>query len=226
VVDAGQQAKNEPIDEVVLFEKMNPAPYNPRLDLTPADPEYRKLEKSILKHGHLQPLVWNRRTGNLVGGHQTLKVLKAAGHKKAQTAVVDLDENEEKALNLALNKTGGRWNQAKLAELLSELKDQIEDMEETGFDEIEVDAIAGQAELDNVLSQFETEEEDEYGPPPDLDTISTRNYVVEVRFPDRTSSNKFIKWLGVDQEHRGRTIVIHERALPFLKEADHENTEG
>lgn len=214
--------------ETVKLKQMNPAPYNPRVDQQPGDREYQTLEHSILKHGHIQPLVWNRRTGNLVGGHQTLKVLTAAGQDKADTIVIDVDENEERAINLVLNKTGGRWNQAKLAKLLSELKDQLEDIKDTGFDEIEYDAIAGQRDLEDILHQIEAEEEApaaeaETFEPEDPGIASTRNYVVEVRFPDRTSSNEFIKQLGVDQEHRGRTIVIHESALPFLKEAAHED---
>ena len=55
----------------IPFSKVNPAPYNPRIDLQPEDPEYKKLEKSIEEFGLVQLLVWNKRTGNLVGGHQT-----------------------------------------------------------------------------------------------------------------------------------------------------------
>lgn len=53
------------------------APYNPRLDLKPGDPEYDKLAKVIGEFDLVEPLVWNKRTGNLVGGHQRLKILKA-----------------------------------------------------------------------------------------------------------------------------------------------------
>lgn len=55
--------------------KINPAAYNPRMDLQPNDPEYQKLKKSIEEFGYIDPLIWNERTGNLVGGHQRYKIL-------------------------------------------------------------------------------------------------------------------------------------------------------
>ena len=55
--------------------KIKTAKYNPRKDLQPGDPEYEKLKASLQEFGVVDPLVWNKRTGNLVGGHQRLKVL-------------------------------------------------------------------------------------------------------------------------------------------------------
>ncbi|EJB2322969.1 TPA: ParB N-terminal domain-containing protein, partial [Listeria monocytogenes] len=55
--------------------KINPAAYNPRIDLMPGDLEYEKLKKSIEEFGYIDPLIWNERTGNLVGGHQRYKIL-------------------------------------------------------------------------------------------------------------------------------------------------------
>ena len=73
-----------------LINKINPAVYNPRLDLKPGDPEYDKLKQSILNFGYVEPLVWNERTGNLVGGHQRLKILIEQGFKEVEVSVVDL----------------------------------------------------------------------------------------------------------------------------------------
>lgn len=50
--------------------RINPAPYNPRVRLEPGEPEYERLRKNIVEIGLVEPLVWNERTGNLVGGHQ------------------------------------------------------------------------------------------------------------------------------------------------------------
>lgn len=52
----------------VEVNKINPAAYNPRIDLQPGDNEYEKLKKSIEEFGYIDPLVWNKQTGNLVGG--------------------------------------------------------------------------------------------------------------------------------------------------------------
>lgn len=97
------------------------AHYNPRLDLKPGDPAYEKLKRSITEFGYVEPLVWNQRTGHLVGGHQRLAVLRDLGYEEAEVVVVDLPLEKEKALNLALNKIQGDWDEAKLAALLEEL---------------------------------------------------------------------------------------------------------
>ncbi len=121
--------------ERISIDKINPAPYNPRVDLTPDDPEYKKLEKSIATFGYVEALIWNRRTETLISGHQRLKVLIAQGKKEVEVSVVDLPLSKEKALNLALNKIEGRWDDDKLAVLLSELS-KIPDFDVglTGFD--------------------------------------------------------------------------------------------
>ena len=64
--------------------KIKPAAYNPRKDLKPGDPEYDKLKRIIGKYDLVEPLVWNRQTGNLVGGHQRLKILKDRGDETVQ----------------------------------------------------------------------------------------------------------------------------------------------
>ena len=83
----------------ISIRELNPACYNPRASLEPGDPDYEKLKQSISRFGHVQPVVWNRRTGNVVGGHQSLKVLEDLGYAEADCVVVDLGEAEEKTLN-------------------------------------------------------------------------------------------------------------------------------
>ncbi len=107
--------------EPIRVSRINPAPYNPRLDLQPGDPEYEKLARSIDEFGCVEPLVWNKRTRHLVGGHQRFKVLLARGATEVDVSVVDLPLEREKALNIALNKIAGDWDQDKLARLLDEL---------------------------------------------------------------------------------------------------------
>jgi DNA modification methylase len=113
---------------------VNPAPYNPRKNLKPNDPEYEALRRSIDRWGLVEPLVWNERSGNLVGGHQRLKILKDKKAKEVEVSVVDLDANDEAALNVALNKIEGGWDMKLLADLLSELDANGYDATLTGFD--------------------------------------------------------------------------------------------
>lgn len=118
--------------------EMNRATYNPRVELIPGDTEYENLRRSILTYGMLIPAVWNKRTNNLVGGHQRLTVLENEGETEVEVSVVDLDETQEKQLNVALNKIEGGWDEEKLSALLAELG---EDAPLTGFSQAEIDSL-------------------------------------------------------------------------------------
>ena len=122
----------------IPIEQINPAPYNPRKDLKPGDPEYEKIRNSIARFGYIDPVIWNKRSGNLVGGHQRFKVLLETGAKEIDCVVVDLDATDEKAANIALNKISGEWDFSKLKELLVELDTGDFDISLTGFDELEL----------------------------------------------------------------------------------------
>ena len=126
----------------VPVSKLNPAAYNPRKDLKPGDPAYAKLARSLGTFGLVEPIVWNERTGNVVGGHQRLKILIAKGVTETDVSVVNLSEDDEKLLNVSLNKNVGEWDEAGLAALLKELSDNAAvDVEETGFDAAELDRL-------------------------------------------------------------------------------------
>lgn len=125
----------------IPVEKLNPAAYNPRQDLQPGDPEYEKLKRSINEFGYVELIIWNKRTGNIVSGHQRYKVLRQQGLKEIDCVVVDLDDDREKALNVAMNKVGGSWDEALLAGLLKDLEDSDFDVTLTGFDMDEVEAL-------------------------------------------------------------------------------------
>lgn len=121
--------------------RINPAKYNPRIDLIKEDTEYKKLKRSLTEFGYIDPLVWNKQTGNLVGGHQRFKILLEENPKKLTVSVVDLDINREKALNMALNKIEGGWDNEKLAILFEELENEDFDTLLSGFDSIEINSI-------------------------------------------------------------------------------------
>ena len=128
----------------MLIEKKNtaellPADYNPRKDLKPGDLEYEKLKRSIEQFGYVEPVIWNKTTGRVVGGHQRLKVLMDMGHTEVDCVVVELPEDKEKALNVALNKISGEWDKDKLALLISDLQGTDIDVSLTGFDPAEID---------------------------------------------------------------------------------------
>lgn len=120
--------------------ELKTAEYNPRRDLQPEDAEYQKLRRSIEEFGYVEPIIWNERTGRVVGGHQRLKVLLEKGAEEIEAVVVDLDEKNEKILNVLLNKVKGRWDIGKLADLLQEL-DEAGAMDLTGFEDWELQSL-------------------------------------------------------------------------------------
>ena len=120
--------------------QLTAADYNPRRDLQPEDAEYQKLRRSIETFGYIEPIIWNERTGHVVGGHQRLKVLLEQGTEDIEAVVVDLEEKDEKILNVLLNKVKGRWDIGGLADLLQQL-DETGDMEVTGFEDWELQSL-------------------------------------------------------------------------------------
>jgi len=121
--------------------KIKAAKYNPRKDLKPGDAEYEQLRRSMAEFGYVEPVVWNKTTGNVVGGHQRLKILLADGATAIDCVVVELDAAKEKALNLALNKIQGDWDNEKLALVIADLQGVDFDLSLTGFDPAEIDAL-------------------------------------------------------------------------------------
>ena len=84
--------------------------------------------------------IWNERTGTVVGGHQRLKVLIEQGIEEIECVIVNLEEKDEKILNVLLNKAKGRWDIEKLSDILQELNEAGE-MEITGYEDWEFQSL-------------------------------------------------------------------------------------
>lgn len=106
----------------VKISDLHPAAYNPRVELKPGDGDFDRLEGSIKEFGNVEPILLNKRTGNVIGGHQRLAVLRHMGETETTAGVVDMDIEEEKLLNIALNKIKGGWDYDKLGELMSQFE--------------------------------------------------------------------------------------------------------
>ena len=137
-----------------------PADYNPRKDLKPGDAEYEKLKRSIEQFGYVEPVIWNKTTGFVVGGHQRLKVLLDMGITEVECVVVEMDTEKEKALNIALNKISGEWDKDKLALLIADLQGADFDVSLTGFEPAEIDSLFKDAQQSKVKDDdFDVEAE-------------------------------------------------------------------
>jgi DNA modification methylase len=127
--------------QTVPVETLRPAAYNPRKKLKAGDKEYEKIKNSILEFGYVDPIIVNYDM-TVIGGHQRLTVLKDLGYTEVQCVVVDIkDESKVKALNIALNKITGAWDEEILAGLLVDLQAANFNTDFTGFEPPEIEQL-------------------------------------------------------------------------------------
>lgn len=185
----------------VGIEFLKEAAYNPRVYLQEGDPSWKKIEKSLDEFGYTEPIVWNERTGNIVGGHQRFKILKAKGYKTIPVSVVNLSEKDEKQLNLALNKIKGEWDYAKLQDLLMEFEPA--ELLATGFTADEVSVLLSEDDTDeddySWLDEWDDEAES-YG----------NSFVVTLKFPTFAAADEWATEHGYPGQckQNSKTTVI------------------
>lgn len=198
--------------EIITRDMIKNADYNPRI----MDSEAKKrLKKNIAKHGLVSALTWNKRTGNLVGGHQRLEQLDALEKNKdyeLTVCVVDVDEREEAALNVQLNNPSmqGEWDFDKLAMMADDFDLDLKD--DLGFTELDIDLMF---EGDDRFSQlFENKEvEDLRGAVENVKNTKAASlermkekdcidwYVVIV-FDNQDKKNDFLKEISIPKYER------------------------
>lgn len=122
---------------------LKPAEYNPRKKLKKTDKEYIKIKNSIEKFGYIDPIILNK-DFTVIGGHQRLTVLKDLKYKEIDCVIVDISKEEEKALNIGLNKISGEWDKDLLKDLFLDLKLTDIDLNLTGFDDVEISELIGE----------------------------------------------------------------------------------
>ena len=122
------------------------ADYNPNVM---EERDFENLENSIDRYGYIEPIIVNRRNNVIVGGHHRLRALKKKGVKEVDIIYVDLDESDEKRLNIALNRISGYWDIDKLEEVVNDLMaDDPSLIDFTGLSEFELDSMFGVEEVD------------------------------------------------------------------------------
>ena len=98
--------------EKKLLKDLKPAPYNPRQSTAKQEAQ---LKRSLEKFGVVEPIIWNKQTGYIVGGHFRVRELHKLGYKEIDCVIVDLNEEDEKELNIRLNANTGEWDWDSLA---------------------------------------------------------------------------------------------------------------
>ena len=188
---------NQPTMEIkeLSLKKLKPAAYNPRKKLKKGDKEYEKIKQSLLKFGYVDPIIVNEDL-TVIGGHQRLTVLKDLDYETAKCVIVKLSKEDEKALNIALNKITGQWDDALLADLLLDLQESDFNLDLTGFEPPEIDNILSNVH-DKELSEDEFDVEEELKKP----TVSRRGDIWQlgkhrVICGDSTKSETYDQLLG------------------------------
>tara|TARA_R100001463_G_scaffold28426_3_gene65188 strand:+ start:7869 stop:8588 length:720 start_codon:yes stop_codon:yes gene_type:complete len=115
--------------EKIQINKLKPATYNPRQISTK---QYKDLKESIEKFSLVDPIIINKDL-TVIGGHQRLKVCKELKHVEIDCVVLDLSKEEERELNIRLNKSGGEFDMDILANEFD-----IENLVDWGFKHVEL----------------------------------------------------------------------------------------
>lgn len=171
---------------ILNLSQVNLAPYNPRT-ITPE--EQARLSKSLKEYGYVDLMVWNRRTNNIVGGNQRFIVLRDIFKwEKAEFIEVDMDLIREKALNIALNKISGDWDNLKLIDLINELQSVNFDPETYGFSDHELQVILSASE------KFDPNVE--WKGMPEYNSEDKAGRIIAVHFPTDEDVQKFAKMIG------------------------------
>lgn len=182
---------------IMRLKDIHPATYNPRKLLKPGDAEWEALKGSLEDFGLVEPLVVNTKDGKniLVGGHQRYNVLKYNGIEETEVVEVELDDKQEKQLNVALNRIEGMWDYEKLEVLFEELT--TEEILRTGFSEGEIDDIlkdldvqCGEEIEDKEIDNKEQEEREEKEKP----------FQVFLSFPTEEAAKQWLQERGIDRE--------------------------
>lgn len=197
------------------------APYNPRVI---SKENKKRLIASLKKHGLVEPLVWNKRTGNMVSGHQRLSALDTLeGTKDYElvVSVVDVDEREEKILNVQLNNEfmQGDWDLDLLGEL--KLNDKI-DFEEMGFAEGDAEllfmgderftGLFENKEVTHEKGQLEKIKQDRKKQMEDLADTQTTDFYFVVVCKDQDDKMNYLEKLGYPPTEQ----YVHSAALQRL----------
>jgi len=115
-----------------------PAPYNPRQSTAKQE---KHLKESLEKFGMVEPIIFNKQTGYIVGGHFRVRELKKLGIKEIECVIVDLNEADEKELNIRLNANTGSWDWDTLANDW-----EVVDLEAWGLDIPQFDTVEEELE--------------------------------------------------------------------------------
>ncbi len=175
----------------IKLSEIRAAEYNPRRDLKPTDDEYKSLKRSIETFGFVEPLIVNERDMKIIGGHQRYKILLDLGETESEVVLVNLNQNDEKILNIALNKIESKWDYGKLEELFEELKGS--DLTATGFNRDEICSISELSEMLSPAPRTRQPKSENVAKPPPTETPQiSQPFEIYLSFDTKESAENWL----------------------------------
>jgi ParB-like chromosome segregation protein Spo0J len=194
--------------ERIALDQMHPATYNPR-KITPKNKE--ALRSSMRRFGNLQPVVWNRRSGNIVGGHQRYDLHREAGDAATDAVVVDVGPAEEKAMNIALNArtVTGVFDDERLDALLKDIESDDKDL----FRDLNLGDLLKPLDIPkDLVEEDEVEEAPARGRPQAVVSY-------QIVFDDDAQLQRWYKFLGALRKWYPDEETIGARVTRYVEEA-------
>ena len=144
-------------DKIVLrnVEELIEAEYNPR-ELT--EDQAKHLTDSLKRFGFVDPVLVNinkDRKDIIIGGHQRTKIAKQIGYTEVPCIEMDLTYDQEKELNIRLNKNTGQFDMDMLANHF-----EMYELVEWGFDDKELVGFVTDEDIDAFGEEFDLPEGD------------------------------------------------------------------
>ena len=192
---------------LIEINNLNPAEYNPRQI---NNKQYEDLKASMEKFGCVDPIIINinpERLNVVVGGHQRLRILRELGAEKVPTVSVNLSEEDERELNIRLNKSGGDFDMDILANEFD-----IVDLKEWGFKDIDFGL-----NIDKINHQDEWEGMPEFNQD---DKMPIRQIIIS--FDNKEDINKFSKLLNQNITDKTKSLWYPKKEKNVLKDKGYE----
>tara|TARA_B100000519_G_scaffold3813_1_gene3733 strand:- start:1273 stop:1761 length:489 start_codon:yes stop_codon:yes gene_type:complete len=159
--------------ELIKINKLKPATYNPRQISTK---QYNDLKKSIERFGLVDPIIVNKDM-TIIGGHQRYKICKELKHTEIDCVVLDLSKEEERELNIRLNKNTGDFDMDILANEFD-----IDELTDWGFKHIDLDINIDKIDQDTDDSATITIKEDDLVKAKELyNDLKQKGYNVKIK---------------------------------------------
>ena len=158
--------------EKINIDLLQPATYNPR-QISAKD--FKSLKESITKFGLVDPIIVNK-CYTIIGGHQRYKICKELGYKEIGCIIVDLNKEQERELNIRLNKNTGEFDMDILANEFD-----IDELVDWGFKHIDLDVnIDKLVEQDNSAT-ITIKEDDEIKAQELYNDLKKKGYNVKIK---------------------------------------------